>query len=101
MPKLGRRAAVATVVSLSIGTVAGAAELKSGTVAAFERYQRAAESAIEADVATSDRFLRILGGDRRRRLEVEDQLRQGQVAIERLQATDNGKRIDVPDGLIH
>jgi len=89
------------VVSLSIATVAGAAELKRGTVAAFERYQRAAESAIEADVATSDRFLRIFRGDGTRRLEVEGQLRQGQVAIERLQATENGKHIDVPDGLIH
>jgi hypothetical protein len=92
-------AGAAMVVSL--GTVAAAAELKSATVAAFERYQRAAEAAMEADLSTPDRFLRIFQGDATRRREAESQLRHGQVAVERLQATDSGKRIDVPDGLIH
>ena len=95
------RLVFAAVCLFWMGAQAGAAELKSATVAAFERYQRAAESAIESDVSTSDRFLRILRGDASRRRDIERQFRQGQVAVERLRVTDAGKRIDVPDGLIH
>ena len=89
------------VGSLSMAAPAGAAELKLRTIAAFERYQRAAEAAIEADVATSDRFLRGLRGDGAERRETDNKLRQGQVVVERLQATESGSHIDVPDGLIH
>ena len=99
MTKWMRPVAFAVVVILP--GAADAAELKSGTIAAFERYQRAAEAAMEEDLSTTDRFLRIFRGDAARRREIESLLRQGQVAVERLQATENGKRIDVPDGLIH
>ena len=90
----------ALVVLLSAAGV-DAAELKPATIAAFERYQRIAESAIESDVATTDHFLRIFRGDSARQREIEQQLRQGQVAVERLEVTDNARRIDVPDGLLH
>lgn len=96
----GQLAAAAALVA-SLGAVADAAELKPGTVAAFDRYQRVAEAALEADLSTTDRFLRVFRGDARHRRETESKLRQGQVAVERLQETENGKRIDVPDGLIH
>jgi hypothetical protein len=80
---------------------ANAAELKPATIVAFERYQRAAESAIEADISSPDRFLRVIRGDQARQNEIESQLRHGHVAIARLRVTDAGGRIDVPDGLIH
>ena len=87
--------------ALLIAVAAAAAELKSATVAAFERYQRAAESAIAADLPRIDGFLRIFRGDATRRLDLEGQLQQGRVVVERLQVTENGRRIDIPDGLVH
>ena len=84
-----------------IGIELRAAELKSPTTVAFERYQRIAESTIEAEVTSPDRFLHAFHGDAADRLKVDRQLRRGEVVVERLRATENGKRIEVPDGLIH
>lgn len=78
-----------------------AAELKPATIAAFERYQRAAESAIQADLIAPDRYLRIFTVPDAKRSDVERELRLGQVAILRVAITDRGKSIDVPDGMIH
>jgi hypothetical protein len=89
------------IVLLAASAPLRAAELKPETVAAFERYQRAAEAAIAADIETAERFLRILhtapDGTRNR----QDQLHKGEVAVARLQVTENGKRIPIPDGLVH
>jgi hypothetical protein len=80
--------------------VASAAELKPRTIAAFERYQAAAEQAIATDLADRARFLRVLR-DPKNRSSVSDRLRRGEVVVERLRATENGRDIDIPDGLIH
>jgi hypothetical protein len=81
--------------------VAAAAELKSPTIAAFERYQQIAEATIETDVSSSDRFLHVFHGGAEDRAKADRQLRRGEVVVERLRATDNGRRIEVPEGLIH
>ena len=91
----------AVAVSLAIGTGVRSAELKSPTIEAFDRYTRIAESTIEAEVTAPDRFLHVFHGDAAERARADRALRRGEVAIERLKATDNGRRIDVPDGLIH
>jgi hypothetical protein len=84
---------VLSVVALSVfsaaafSVVASAAELKPATVAAFDRYVRATEARMAAELASSDRFVKPV--------------RAGEFAIERLTTTENGKEIDVPDGLIH
>jgi hypothetical protein len=78
-----------------------AAELNAPTIAGFERYQKAAESAIEADVSTTDRFLRVFRGDANDRDRISHQLQRGEVAVTRLRVTEQGRRIDVPGGLIH
>lgn len=88
-------------VALLAAPAAHGAELKPATVAAFERYQRAVESAIEADLPNPDRFLRVFHVDSARRADIERHLQQGRVAVERVQATENGRRIEIPDGLVH
>jgi hypothetical protein len=95
------RIAATAILSLFYACIAGAAELKPPTIAAFERYQRAAESAIDADLATPETFLRIYRPNAARRQDVEPQLQQGHVVVARLQASENGKRIEIPDGLVH
>ncbi len=92
---------VVVLVVLGGEAPASAADLKSETVAAFDRYQRAAEAAIAADIDSPERFLRILHVDPASRQDAEEQLRTGGVAVAKLQVTEQGKRIAIPDGLVH
>ena len=82
------------VVAVCIVPAAQAAELKPATVTAFERYQRAAELAIAGDVSASGVFLRVNS-------DADERLRRGEVVVERLRATDGGKPIDIPGGMVH
>lgn len=77
-----------------------AAELKPATVAAFDRYVRATEARIAAEVRDDQPFLSVgePGGTARASLA---ELRAGKLVIERLETRENGTSIDVPDGLIH
>src|SRR5262245_6735499 len=95
------RVLAAVTLTLALGAVVRSAELKSATIAAFERYQRIAESTIETEVSSPDRFLHIFHGDAAEQSKIDRQLRRGEVVVERLRATESGRRIEVPDGLIH
>jgi hypothetical protein len=89
-------ASPAQLGTIGVPAVAGAAELLPGTVAAFDRYVQATERG-----AADGPFLWIDSlpdAERRRKL---DAVRQGTLVIERITATDNGKAIDVPNGLVH
>ena len=95
------RALTTAAVAACVVLPASAAELKPATVAAFDRYQRAAEMAIADDVSAGGPFLRISGSDAVRQGDVETRLRRGEVAVERLHATENGRRIEIPSGMVH
>jgi hypothetical protein len=99
--KASRLVAVGLFLSIAFVPIADAAELKPATVAAFEHYRRIAEATIEQDVSSPDRFLHVFHGDGAARAKAAVLLRRGDVTVDRLRATDNGHRIDVPDGLIH
>jgi hypothetical protein len=90
------------VVVAVMAAITSAAELKPATVAAFERYETATEAAIARDVSASGEFLRIRRNANADRLrEIDAQLRRGEVAIDRLQVTNGGRRIEIPSGLVH
>jgi hypothetical protein len=93
---------LATLCVVIITTApATAADLEPRTIAAFTRYVQATETRMKGDAATSDRFLwpsTLAPGDRQARMA---EARRGGVVIERLATTANGRRIDVPDGLVH
>lgn len=79
---------------------AAAEQLKPATVAAFDRYVQLREERMSGEV-DSGPFLHIDGlspDDRKADLA---QLKQGEVIVERLGILDHGRRIAVPDGLIH
>jgi hypothetical protein len=99
--KRARIFAIALFLAIGFVRVTLAAELKPATVDAFERYRRIAEATIEQDASSSDRFLHVFHGDAAARAKADVLLRRGEVAVDRLRATDNGHRIEVPDGLIH
>jgi hypothetical protein len=80
---------------------AAAAELRSQTVAAFDRYVKAAEARMAGELASDDRFLVVETlPDQGRRATLE-RLRNGALVIDRLTARDAGRTIAVPDGLVH
>ena len=87
-------------LAVTLGVHASTAELKPATVAAFERYVRATEARIAADVADERRFLYVdtLGETARARLA---ELAAGRLVIERLRTLEKGEPIEAPDGLIH
>ena len=95
------RALTAAGVAACVVPAASAAELKPATVAAFERYQRAAEAAIATDVSAEGLVLRIGGSDAARQRDIEVRLRRGEVALERLHVTEGGRRIEIPSGMVH
>ena len=87
---------VAVVALCFLVTPLSAADLKPHTVAAFDRYVKLAEGQMPAEP-----FLRIDGlPDAERRTKL-DGLGRGELHIERMQAREGGKPIDIPDGLVH
>jgi hypothetical protein len=78
-----------------------AAQLKPETAAAFDRYVRLSEAAMAEDIESNRRFIWTQGLDDSKRRAAEATLRRGEVVIERPETRDRGKRIDVPDGMIH
>ncbi|HUR33422.1 MAG TPA: hypothetical protein VM032_06475 [Vicinamibacterales bacterium] len=80
---------------------ARAADLSPTTLAAFERYVQATEQRIAAEVQSGDRFLwpdTLSTTERNLRLA---SLNRGELVIERLTTTRQGKAIDLPGGLVH
>jgi len=77
-------------------TPTAAADLQPATVAAFDRYVSLTEAGNAATPA-----LRVDALAPARRSEAQARLRQGLVTVERLKTLDNGRDINVPDGLIH
>ena len=95
-----RVAAAACLLALPAGA-ALAADLKPATVAAFDRYVSIAEARIAAEVGDPRRFLIIDTGTEAARTARLAALHAGRVSIERLEAREGSRTIDVPDGLIH
>jgi hypothetical protein len=85
------------VVGLAAGVPAYGADLQPQTVAAFNRYVRATE----ARMAEAKPFLWIDALPETQRRAALDTLRRGEFVIEALETREAGRRIDVPDGLIH
>jgi hypothetical protein len=92
--------AMVCVVTTLLVPPTNAAELKSETAAAFDRYIRATEKQIADDLPTGH-FLLIDSLPAPARQQIYTQLRQGQIYIEQLHTKEDGKPIQVPVGLIH
>jgi hypothetical protein len=79
---------------------ADSAELKAETVAAFDRYIRATEERMAED-SCNRRFLVMDRLPDALRQETYGQLRGGQLYVEQLHATEDGRSIEIPGGLVH
>jgi hypothetical protein len=78
-----------------------AAELKAGTAAAFDKYVQTAEARMAGEVRPGGPFLYIDSLSSQQRALAYQQLARGEIYVAQLQATANGKKIDIPDGMVH
>ena len=93
------------IVVVAVGTAqfahatpaAAGAELQNRTIQAFDRYVRLTEARLNSPAP----FLWIDGLPDAKRKEALDLVRRKQLSIERPETKDNGREIDVPDGMIH
>jgi hypothetical protein len=78
-----------------------AAELKQKTVEAFDHYVRATDARIDAELRPGGPFLWVDSLPQPRRQHLYGLLQRGQLEICQEKTEEEGKPIEVPDGLIH
>ena len=93
--------AFALAAILAVANSAAAAELESKTIAAFNHYVALSEAKIDVSLNDTQAFLWVDRLPPEQRVAVLARLRAGNVVIERMQTLENGRPIDVPNGLIH
>jgi len=91
----------AVVILIVSSSVAFAAELKPKTTAAFDRYVSATEARFSGELKPGGAFLYVdkLPEDARRN--AYQQLRQGEILIEKLETNAPGVSSNIPDGIVH
>jgi hypothetical protein len=78
-----------------------AAELKPKTTAAFDRYVAATEARFANELRPGGPFLYIDALNNDERQKAYEQLKQGEVLVEKLETKAPGVSSDIPDGMIH
>lgn len=96
-----RAGAAPFVIAGLLATAAFAAELTPNTVEAFHHYIHIREAQMEEELQNGQKFLWFEQYPEPRRQSLYEQLRQGQVSVERLETLENNKPIKVPKGLVH
>src|SRR5205807_5336474 len=81
--------------------VASAAELKQKTTAAFDRYVAATEARFANELRPGGTFLYIDGMSAEARRQAYEQLKNGEILVEKLETKAPGVSSDVPDGIVH
>jgi hypothetical protein len=78
-----------------------ASELEKGTIEAFNHYVEVAEQQMQSSLRADGPFLWIDFRPGRERDRLYAQLRSGQFVIRQLDTYDDGREIDIPDGMVH
>jgi hypothetical protein len=78
-----------------------AADLQPQTAQAYDRYIELTAAQVTAELAESGPYLWVERLPPEQRATEVEQLRNGQLLIERLETLDSGKAIPVPGGIIH
>lgn len=95
------RATLAAVLALAFAAVCAATELEQATIDAFNHYVRVAEQQAGITLQPDGPFLWIDSRPASSRTRYYEQLRSGQYVIKQLRTYDDGRSIDIPDGMIH
>ncbi len=88
-------------ISIALCHFAPAAELKQKTTTAFDRYVAATEARFATELRPDGTFLYIDGMNPDARRQAYDQLRQGEILVEKLETKASGVSSDIPDGMLH
>jgi opacity protein-like surface antigen len=89
------------VLLLTVSAAAQAVELKQNTIDAFNRYVRISEARMQSELRANQRFLWVDGLGSTEHAAALQRFRNGEVVIDQVQVLDDGKKIEVPDGMIH
>jgi len=98
------RSRIATLVLLCAAawiTTARAAELKQKTTTAFDRYVAATEARFANELRPDGPFLYIDAMNADARRQAFDQLKNGEILVQKLETKAPGVSSDVPDGMVH
>jgi hypothetical protein len=105
MVKAGRpaRRTLLIILSACLGfpAPAGAADLQRQTAQAYDRYIELTGAQVTAELGQSGAYLWVERLPPEQRAADEEQLRNGQLVIERRETLDSGKPIPTPGGMIH
>src|SRR6267142_3875865 len=80
---------------------ASAAELKQKTTSAFDRYVTATEARFANELRPGGAFLYIDAMNSDAHQQAYDQLKRGEILVEKLETRATGVSSDVPDGIVH
>lgn len=98
---LRRGVAILLVADFLCASPARATDLKPETLKAFDQYMELTEAGINSETASGKAFLWVDRLPPEKRTAAYKELRQGNVVIERLETLDNGKHMEIPDGMVH
>jgi hypothetical protein len=95
------RLIVVVLLCASWCTTARAAELKQKTTTAFDRYVAATEARFANELRPDGPFLYIDAMNPDAKRQAYDQLRNGEILVQKLETKAPGVSSDVPDGMVH
>jgi hypothetical protein len=93
--------AVAVGLFLATGTHASAAELKAKTAAAFDKYVSATEQRFTDELKPGGPFLYVDARPDGERSSDYDQLKRGQILVDKRDSSAPGVSKGIPDGMVH
>jgi hypothetical protein len=96
-----RAAAIFFAACLALPAPMNAADLQRQAAQAYDRYIELTSAQVAAELAQSGPYLWVERLPPEQRAADEQQLRNGQLVIERLETLDSGKPIPVPAAIIH
>lgn len=91
----------AVIICCVAGSMASAAELKGNTAAAFDKYVAATEARIKAEQLAGGVFLYVEALPDDARKKAYEQLKNGEILVEKMETKGPGITTDPPDGMIH
>jgi len=86
---------------LALPSPTPAAELKQPTTEAYLRYVQLTEVRMRSEFADPQHFLYFDALPEQQKKSILARLQSGQVVVEQMSTRDNGKEIQVPEGLVH
>ncbi len=89
------------LLEFTLAVCCAAAGLKQKTIEAFDHYVRVTDARMEDELRANGPFLWLDSLPEVRRDQLYDRVRRGQLEIRQERTEEEGKPIEVPDGLIH